>query len=318
MSQIFSQDDIDFKKYMAESEPQVKVLPADTWREALLKQAESGDTVFGAKLPWSKTHDHIRFRAGEVTVWQGINGHGKSEMLGQACIGFANQGEPVCIASFEMKPQSTLRRMLRQTSMNERPSEAAINQLFDWSRNKIWIYDQMGTVKPEMIYAVIRYCVDKLKIKHMVIDSLMKCVRGDDDYDGQKQFVNTLCSLAMDLGIHIHLVHHAKKKENEDMKPGKFDAKGSGAIIDQVDQLLTVWRNKKKERDFTVAIRLPEGDNKLQKLEEIREKPDSVLICDKNRHGEWEGQIMLWRHAASLQFTGDSRREPLNMLGTLV
>lgn len=312
MSQIFTPDDFDFQAYMQATEPQAKVLAAEAWRDELVRSVEHGEQITGAKLPWTKTHDLIRFRPGEVTLWQGINGHGKSEMLGQACIGFATQGERVCIASFEMKPQATLKRMLRQTAMNARPSVQAVDRLIDWSRDRLWLYDQQGSVTPPMLYAVARYCADRLKVRHLVIDSLMKCVRGEDDYNGQKDFVDMLCSLARDLAMHIHLVHHAKKGEDEDKVPGKFSAKGSGAIVDQVDQMLTVWRNKKKERIAEAELR---KDGEVSA--DTQDQPDALLICDKNRHGEWEGRIQLWRHAESLQFTGDKRRQPIDMIGAL-
>lgn len=305
---IITPDDFDFKAYMIETEPQAKVLSVDAWRDSLIKSVRDGDKITGAKLPWAKTHDHIRFRGGEVTLWQGINGHGKSQMLGQAAMWFAAQGERVCIASFEMRPTSTLKRMLRQFAMSGQPGETAVNMLMDWAQDKFWLYDQLGSVTPEMIYAVIRYCATKLKIKHIVIDSLMKCVRGEDDYNGQKDFIDMLTSLARDLDIHIHIVHHVRKGENEDKAPGKFDSKGSGAIADQVDQVLTVWRNKKKERTAERAHRNSEVvDDKTQN------SPDALLICDKNRHGEWEGSVALWYHPASLQYTSDSRRVPLDI-----
>lgn len=307
---IVTSDDIDFHAYMAESEPKAKVLDASTWHDALLESVRSGDKLTGAKLPWAKTHDHIRFRGGEVTLWQGINGHGKSQLLGQATIGFAAQGERVCVASFEMKPVTTLKRMLRQVAMNDHPGEAAVHKLMEWAKGKYWLYDQLGTVKPEMIYAVIRYCADKLKIKHIVVDSLMKCVRGEDDYNGQKDFVDMLTGLARDLDVHVHLVHHVRKGENEDKVPGKFDGKGSGAISDQVDQVLTVWRNKKKER---TVEQLQRSNQSID--DDTRATPDAMLICDKNRHGEWEGSVALWYHPQSLQYIGDKRCIPLDMLG---
>lgn len=312
MIEIISPDTVDFQAYMAETEPSVKVLPASSWAEELERSISQGDRLTGATLPWSKTHDLLRFRPGEVTLWQGINGHGKSQLLGQACVGFAEQGERVCIASFEMKPTSTLKRMLRQTSMNGNPGPKAVTRLVDWSRGKLWIYDQLGSVRPEVLFAVMRYCADRLQIRHFVIDSLMKCVRDEDDYNGQKAFVDTLCTLARDLNMHVHLVHHAKKGENEETPPGKFSAKGSGAIVDQVDQLLTVWRNKRKER---IAEKEQYGGGSISPDTEAM--PDTLVICDKNRHGEWEGKVSLWYHAPSLQYTADSRRIPLDMIGSI-
>ncbi|MDV2115339.1 AAA family ATPase [Alcaligenes faecalis] len=306
--QIITPDSFDFKAYMAESEPQVKVLSADAWRGALVRSVREGDKIIGAKLPWAKTHDHLRFRGGEVTLWQGINGHGKSQLLGQAAMWFAAQGERVCVASFEMRPLSTLKRMLRQFAMNATPGETAANALMDWAQDKFWLYDQMGSVKPEMIYAVIRYGATKLAIKHFIIDSLMKCVRGEDDHNGQKDFVDMLTSLARDLDIHIHVVHHVRKSDSEDSIPGKFDSKGTGAVTDQVDQMLTVWRNKKKEKTVEKLLRAGE-----HVPDDISGKPDAMLVCDKNRHGEWEGSVALWFHPESLQYTPDSRNIPLDI-----
>ena len=47
-----------------------------------------------------------------------------------------------------MKPQATLKRMLRQTAMNARPGVQAVDRLIDWSRDRLWLYDQQGTVTP--------------------------------------------------------------------------------------------------------------------------------------------------------------------------
>lgn len=313
MTLIITPDNTDFSAYMAETEPQVKVMPAESWTDQLVASTQQAERITGAKLPWSKTHDLIRFRPGEVTLWQGINGHGKSEMLGQACLGFAAQGERSCIASFEMRPVKTLRRMLRQTAQNDQPGETAARRLMSWLTGRMWIYDQLGRASPQALAAVIRYCGDVLKIRHFVVDSLMRVVQGEDDYNGQKDFVELLCRLAQDHGMHIHLVHHARKGESEDAVPGKFSAKGSGAIVDQVDQMLTVWRNKKKERLVEKALKVPGGSIP----DELADQPDSMLICDKNRHGEWEGRISLWHHAPSLQYTPDSRRIPLDIIGSL-
>lgn len=309
---IITPEKFDFARYMLETEPKAKVLNAEAWRGQLVDEVRNGRQIKGAMLPWGKTQDNIRFRGGEVTLWQGINGHGKSQLLGMACLGFARQDERVCIASFEMKPVSTLKRCLRQVAMNDQPTELMVNRMMDWMKTRFWLYDQQGTVTPQMIFAVIRYCADQLKIKHIVIDSLMKCVRGEADYDGQKDFVDHLCTLARDLDVHIHLVHHVRKGENEETPPGKFDAKGSGAISDQVDQVLTVWRNKKKEKQIGIC----RGTGKAIDPE-VANAPDALMICDKNRHGEWEGRVALWYHGPSLQYTETSNCEPIDLMGML-
>lgn len=312
MNMIFSPDDADFAEYYAESEPAAKVHAASTWAEQLAALADNPIRITGARLPWKSTHDNVRFRAGEVTLWAGINGSGKSQVLGNVVLGFCAQREASCIASFEMAPIRTLERMQRQAAMNSKPPADFTNRFMTLLDGQLWIYDQQGQVDARTLYAVIRYSARKLGVKHMVVDSLMKCVRGEDDNNGQKHFVETLMNLAREEQIHVHLVHHVRKGESEDKPPTKWDVKGSGSIVDQVDQLMIVWRNKPKERKINLAR------DKGQEVDmELAGQVDAYLCCEKNRNGEWEGRIPLWFHADSLQYCGNSHAKPLNFLGSL-
>ena len=78
--------------------------------------------------------------------------------------------------------------------------------------------------------------------------------------------------------------------------------KGSGAITDQVDNVIAVWRNKPKERKRDEGLLTEEADVK---------EPDCLLICDKQRNGEWEGSIGLWFERDSQQFVASHGEEPL-------
>lgn len=283
-------DTIDFSAYLDESDAEHKVRRADVFVEDVIRYFHSPDEIQGDWLPWPKTRNLIRLRGGEVSLWNGYNGHGKSLALGMVCLGLVQQGRSVCIASMEMRPTTTLARMCRQAFQGRNPDIEFIRRFGKGTNHKLWLYDQQGTVKPEKMLAIIRYCADQLKIGHIVIDSLMKCGMGEDDYNAQKAFVDSLTATARDHDIHIHLVVHARKQQDEDKLPGKMDVKGTGSITDQVDNVFTVWRNKKKERS------IQEGLNHDTKA------PDALLICDKQRNGEWEGRIQLWFDPASQQY----------------
>jgi len=292
---LLKPDDIDFSAYERETEAKARVRPAGAYIEEAIDQLGKPTVIKGQSLPWRKTRDVFRFRPGEVTLWAGVNGHGKSLMSGLTALDLMFGGQKVCIASFEMKPHSTLRRMLRQWSgysqeefSSDPSSVKAMRDLYEQfagqADKRLWFYDQQGTVGAVQMAAVARYCAKELGIQHLFIDSLMKCVKAEDDYNGQKAFVDELCAIAIDYGMHIHLVHHIRKLENEAKIPGKNDIKGSGSIADQVDNALIVWRNKAE-----VNARKP-GD------------PDATLTCCKQRNGEWEGFINLWFDRASQQF----------------
>jgi twinkle protein len=296
---------------MRETDAQTKVKPASTWIGDIKDDLRNHSTERKILLPWEKTGKDFQFRVGEVTLWAGQNGHGKSLVTSQVALSLMAQGEKVCIASFEMKPKTTIQRMARMfTGTNPFSPEyqgsdgiAAIESLYDefgqWTDSRLWLYDQVGTAEAETVIGMARYCAKELKITHIFIDSLMKCVKGEDDYNGQKSFVDELTSIAKDYNCHIHLVHHLRKPKDEMAKPDKHDNKGSGAITDMVDNVLLVWRNKAKEE----LIKL----NKPCSQDEA----DQFLFCRKQRNGEEEPTIALWFNKDAMQFIGASTDAPM-------
>jgi hypothetical protein len=67
-----------------------------------------------------------------------------------------------------------------------------------------------------------------------------------------------------------------------------------------VDNVIAVWRNKKKERAKGAERALMDT------------KPDGMLIVDKQRNGSgWEGNIGLWYRPQSQQFVGSNKAQPI-------
>lgn len=312
---VIKQDDIDFALYERETDAKQKVKPAAMWVQELIERIKKPVAQKRSLMPWRKTHSLVQFRPGEVTLWGGANGHGKSILTGQVSLSICTQGERVCVASFEMKPIKTLERMGRQWSCfnpsdpafrgDERAAKQFIDlyeQFRDWTDTRLWLYDQQGTVHWKQVCAVARYCAKELGVTHFVVDSLMKCVAGEDDYNGQKAFVDELTAIARDHAIHVHIIHHIRKPADESHKPNKYDYKGTGAITDQVDNVISVWRNKVKEKKREAGAK-----------DYSPQEPDCLLICDKQRNGEWEGNIGLWFEPHSQQFLANMGDEPLSL-----
>lgn len=285
-------DDVDFDAYLAEPDAKQRVRPASDWLQDVLDSFALPAEQQGTYLPWRKTADLFRLRPNELTLWPGINGHGKSLLLGQAMLCAAAQGERVLIASMEMRPVLTLKRFVRQATKQREPLPAATREFHAWSNDRMWLYDQLGSVEWRKLIAVCRWAVDRLGVTQIVIDSFMRCGIADSDYDGQKAFIDALCTFKNDYPVNVHLVLHSRKKEDEYSAPGKFDVKGSGTITDLADNVLTVWRNKKKESQRELGM----------VSDEILKAPDALLICDKQRNFDWEGKVALWYERNSMQF----------------
>ena len=116
MAEIFNADMIDFSLYERETDASQKVKDASVWVQELIDRIRVPVYSPRVVMPWRKTHNLIQFRPGEVTLWGGANGQGKSLVTGQVALGLCAQGLRVCVASFEMKPIKTLERMGRQWS----------------------------------------------------------------------------------------------------------------------------------------------------------------------------------------------------------
>jgi twinkle protein len=295
---VVTNKDVDFEKWVNATDPSKDIRDVSVILDELKESLMAGQPEVTYTMPWASTKKTFQYRLGEVTVYAGANGGGKSLITGQIALGLIRQGVGVCIASFEMKPKRTIQRMLRQfsgqnlehTHLMGGDISPYFDRLESYAGGKLFLYDQQGTVNCKQVLGVARYCAVELGVKHFIIDSLMKCVAGEDDYNGQKAFIDELCSLARDHNIHIHLVHHIRKQDSDETKPNKNDLKGTGAIADQVDNIFLMWRNKKKEHDLQLN---GEADSK---------QPDAVLMCEKQRNGEAEDWYSLWYHADSQQF----------------
>lgn len=301
-------DEIDFGAYVRETDAKTNVKPAALWLADLIERLRKPDQTKRVFLPWEQARDVFNFRPGEVSLWAGQNGHGKTQVVSQVALSLMGQGEKVVIASFEMKPATTMQRLARMfVGMNPFSPEFqgnagidAISELYrdlaEWTENRLWIYDQQGTVSADKVIGMARYCAKELGITHIIIDSLMKCVRGEDDYNGQKEFVDELTALARDNQVHVHLIHHTRKPINEHHIPDKYDNKGSGAITDLVDNVMMVWRNKAKEDEAKAK----------GAMSSKRTEHDAAILCRKQRNGEDEPTIRLWFDRESQQYKGDA------------
>lgn len=250
-------------------------------------------------LPCKKNRESIEFRESELIVANGINGHGKSQWVNQACIEAMRHDRKCVIASMEMKPGRTLGRMVRQLTGIESPSSEYSEQALQWLLEKCWLFDCLGTAKFDQMLQVFEYAAMRYGVKVFVIDSLMKCGVAEDDYTGQTKVIDRLCDFKNKFDVTVILVTHSRKGESEHKPPNKWDVKGSSSITNLCDTVLTIWRNKPKEESIQSGA--------------VDDGPDCLVVCSKQRNGTgWEGIIPYWFDRRSLQYVSgpDSRVFP--------
>lgn len=260
--------------------------------------------------PWQHTHSQFRFSMSELSIFNGVNGHGKSQMVGHLMLEALRSGESVCIASMELKPAKLLKRLVSQASgmRDGKPTKEYIQAITQWFHDRLYIFNVVGTTKKEKLLEVFEYARQRYGVRVFVVDSLLKCGIGDDDYNGQKLFVERLCDFKNDTDSHLMLVTHSRKGESELKPTGKMDVKGSGSITDLADMVFTTWRNKIKERDAQAGPKEDEDPDIFD--EKLKASPDAILYCDKNRNGDWEGTVNLWFCRNSFQYLSGPDQKP--------
>ena len=267
----------------------------EDYEEPLLYICEGKDD--GTPLAFD---ERVSFKKGEVTVWASSNGSGKSLLIGQIVLQFAQQGIKSAILSFEMSPERTLYRMMRQ-KIGRKPVGKDVAGFLEQVKGKFKLLNYKGAMHQDIVFGTAVVSAQKHGCSHIFIDNLMKVVAGEDDYNSQKEFIETCTNIAALLDVHIHIIHHTRKGQNEEDELNKYSIKGSGAIIDLADNAILIQRNRKKERD--------RQNGNLTPMKDV-EEADSILKVVKQRNGDFEGSIPLWFDPDSTAFCKGAERIP--------
>lgn len=250
----------------------------------------SGDPVLrlDTDLGW------FEFRPGELTVWTGYNGHGKSLMLSQVMLGLLQQGERMCVFSGEMTPERQVKRMAKQASGLDRPTPGYLTAIAEWLKDRAWLFNLVGSATIARLLEVFEYANKRYGIRHFVIDSLMMTDVPEDGpgaHTAQKEAVQKLCNFAKRNGCHVHLVAHPRKGRDESTGPGKLDVAGSSKITDGADNVFTVWSARRDES-------APPSD-----------EYDATLELQKQRNGDVQHKTLhLWFVPGAQQYATTKRR----------
>jgi twinkle protein len=279
--------DLDLTDYMDQPKNH-NVKPASDYklalRDLMVGRIEGDPHATG--LPFNYLRGKFEFRRNELTIWTGYKGHGKSLLISQAFNAAIRHGKRIFIFSPEFRPERVLERMLYQHAETMQPRAEDLEAFMAYVNDRVWLYDTQGSLSPREVVALCRYVSEHLNVDHILIDSLMKCGMPPDDYSAQKMFVDQIQTVAHAYPLHIHLVAHARKGNDDSKPPRLHDIKGASEIADMAENVLCVWRNKEKEK---------EGINK-------EAEPDASLTVEAQRNGDG------WIGTCNLMFERDTMR----------
>lgn len=207
-------------------------------------------------------NQYIRgYREGEISIWTGINGSGKSVFLIQEAIVAIEEGMNVVIINGENMPARTNKILGLQTADIDyiEASEDRFGELDyylpedvresvgEWIGDRLKIYDNFAGLNDRDLIKTIKMAIKRYNTKYIIIDNLMKVNFGgshQSKYDKQAAFVNECKDIAQKYNCHIHIVAHPRKPKGTIIT--KEDVAGLYEITNLADNVLCIHRIKDK------------------------------------------------------------------------
>lgn len=192
------------------------------------------------------------FFAGEMSLWTGKAGIGKSTILGQMLLEAVDQGHSVCAYSGELDKDQFRDWIYLQAAgpkhiqyvtdmvTGKRVAQAsalADRQISEWLDDRFWLFDlevntrhDPASILSQFEYAHMRYGADVFLVDNvMTVD--FRDSRDKDFYRAQSDFGLQLAAWAKRHQVHIHLVVHPKKTISDEFsKLSMEDVSGSGDL----------------------------------------------------------------------------------------
>lgn len=228
---------------------------------------------------------------GDLNVWTGKRGEGKSTLLTQMMLGAVEQGYNVCVYSGEIPAERFQYGLYLQAAgfyVCEKTDEATgktvsyvpkkyFKQINDWLNYRMWLYDSqvVDSDEGESIIRVFEQAYRRYDCRVFMVDNLMTVQTSkneSDFYQSQADFTIKLRNWAKKLNVCVHLVVHPRKTNGKYVSDND-EVGGRSTITDIACAAFSIRR--------------------LSESEAHENGCDSIITCMKNRMYGERGNVQL-------------------------
>ena len=195
----------------------------------------------------------IGLNKGELSIWSGGNGSGKSTMLSQIALETIDRGFRVALFSGELTGNRAKSWLHLQAAGRDytRLSDNGVSyyvpkreaeMIDDWTADKLWIYNNDYGANVYTVLSEFKTHMEQHETDVIIIDNLMSLDLSDikaDKYDRQTSLVLELSALAKQYDVHIHFVCHPRKP-NGFLR--KADISGTADLTNAADNVFMMHR----------------------------------------------------------------------------
>jgi len=205
------------------------------------------------------------FALGEITIWTGDPGEGKSTFVGQVLLNSLKFRQRVCAYSGELRakqfrhwlylqaagPDNVIQYEDKETgyvSYHVVPEVA--EKIRSWHRGSLFLYDNRNdqAVRENQILPMFQKAANQYGCNVFLIDNMMTAQfdygRDRDYYQAQGDFFRSISAFAQAHNVHVHVVAHPRKTQGKAM--GGDDVAGTKVLFNLTQNLIQVARGDKE------------------------------------------------------------------------
>jgi twinkle protein len=232
--------------------PHERISSFEQLRSDVMHEIMYPEKYVGVPLPSLPKYTSLiqGLRRGEVTVLTGSTGSGKTTFLGQISLDLAEQDINVLWGSFEIRNTRLMHKLLQQFAREPLPvgdpaMSAKLDSIADRFANlPLHFLTFHGGSDVEDVLAAMDYAVYVNDVEHIILDNMQFMISRQDNnkstfdkFDVQDVAIEKFRKFATDRNVHISLVVHPRKQE-EDSKLSISSIYGSAKATQEADTVL--------------------------------------------------------------------------------
>ena len=273
------------------------ILGEDTWE--LLKEEDNVSTV---QYPFEQLNTKTAgLRLGEIVVFCGGSGIGKSQVCREIAYHLIKNDEPVAYIALEENVKRSIRGLvslelnkpIHLEDVRKEIPEDKLRKAWEAISSKAMFYDHWGSLDSDNLINRIRYLVRGCGCRWVILDHLSIVVSGLENIDERRTIDNTMTalrSLVEELNIGLILVSHLKRPDGnkgheEGVTTSLSQLRGSHAIAQLSDICIGIERNiQDNENSNYVTVRVLKnrftGDCGVASILSYNKETGRILDCD--------------------------------------
>lgn len=301
--------------------PHEEIVTFDDLREEVFYEFSHSKALEGLKcksLPLLNSY-FSGLRNGELTIYSGHTGIGKTTLLSQLSLDYCLQGMPTLWGSFEVGNVRLAGRLLKQLAGAHGKSIMEGKENYDLWADKfaelpMYFMTYHGSIDIQQVIDAMDYANYVYDCSHIVLDNLQFMTStqgyGRDRFAVQDHAVSEIRDFCTKRHVHVSLVVHPRK-EDDDRRIMTASVFGSAKATQEADNLIVLQRaNETALRSLDVMKNRFNGNTGQVKLRFDREKHlyvETGTSAELLRWGRADGMRMRPRDKVQVVFDDDTR-----------